>query len=255
VRRVASGEMLGRPKNWDRHVPQAEELARSVGFRRIRDRMLTLAQPRRDDVVVDVGSGTGLLTLALAPSVKKVWAIDISPAMTEYVRVKAASAGLSNVETATATATSLPLVDGSASIVVSNYCYHHLRNDDKEHALAEAFRVLRPGGHIVFGDMMFRIQIADRRSRRVILGKVKSILRRGPSGALRLTKNVGRYVTRHWEHPADADWWSQALGRAGFEQIELILLEHEGGIAAARRPIRSSSSCDVAVRGVADIAA
>jgi ubiquinone/menaquinone biosynthesis C-methylase UbiE len=247
--------MLGRPKNWDRHVPQAEELARSLGFRRIRDRLLSLVEPRRDDVVVDVGAGTGLLSLALAPSVKKVWAVDISPAMTEYLRVKAASAELRNVESTTATAISLPLVDGAVSVVVSNYCFHHLRDEDKERALAEAFRVLRPGGRLVLGDMMFRVQIADSRSRRVILAKVRSFLRRGPSGFVRLIKNAARFITRRWEHPADGDWWRQALERAGFEQVELQLLDHEGGIATARRPLRATSSRGTGHSDVAGIVA
>jgi ubiquinone/menaquinone biosynthesis C-methylase UbiE len=230
-----------RPKNWDDHVPQAEELARSMGFRRMRDRILSLAQLRGDDVVVDIGAGTGLLSLALAPRVEKVWAIDVSPAMTEYVRVKAASAELDNIEATTATASSLPLVDGSVSVVVSNYCLHHLRDGDKERALAEAYRVLRPGGRLVLGDMMFRVDIGDVRNRRLIVSKVRSIMRRGPRGILRLLKNIGRYVTRRWEHPADADWWRLALGRAGFEEVELELLDHEGGIASARRPAHAST--------------
>jgi ubiquinone/menaquinone biosynthesis C-methylase UbiE len=222
-------------KDWNRHVRQTEELARTAGFRGIRDRIVALARPRHDDVVVDVGAGTGLLSLAVAPSVSRVWAIDISPVMTEYLRVKAASAQLQNLEATTVPATSLPLVDKSASVLVSNYCYHHLSDADKEAALSEAFRVLRPGGRIVVGNMMFRVQILDRHNRRVITAKVKAILRRGPAGLLRLIKNGIRFLGRRWEQPADAEWWRQALGRAGFEQIEVQLLDHEGGIVSARR--------------------
>jgi ubiquinone/menaquinone biosynthesis C-methylase UbiE len=228
--------MRGRAKDWDSHVIAAEELARTPGFRRIRDRIVTLAEPQPADIVVDVGAGTGLLTLALAPSVRTVWAIDVSPAMTEYVHAKARSAALDNVAQVTATAVSLPLVDGAASLVVSNYCYHHLRDEHKERALAEAFRVLRPGGRIIIGDMMFRLQPGDPRNRRVITSKVRAILARGPSGLLRLLKNVLRVLSRTWERPADAEWWRAALQRAGFEQIEIELLDHEGGIIAARHP-------------------
>jgi ubiquinone/menaquinone biosynthesis C-methylase UbiE len=224
-------------KDWDDHVVQTEELARTRGFRRIRDRIVGLAQARGDDVVVDVGAGTGLLSLALAPTVSKVWALDISPAMTEYLRVKAASAGLENLEATTATAISLPLVDGSATLVVSNYCYHHLSDEDKHRALAEAFRALRPGGRIVIADMMFRVQISDPRNRRVITSKVKSILKRGPGGVLRLLKNGLRFLMRRWEQPADAEWWRDAVERAGFEQVTVRLFRHEGGIVAARRPL------------------
>src|SRR5579859_2183413 len=227
------------PKDWDHHVLEAEELARTDGFQGLRDEILWLARPEPDDVVVDVGAGTGLLSLAIAPLVAKVWAIDVSPAMIDYLTTKAASGELANVETATATAVSLPLVDASASLVVSNYCYHHLSDAEKERGLAEVFRVLRPGGRVVIGDMMFRVQVADRRSRQVLASKTRSILARGPAGVARLLKNGVRFMTGRWEHPADAEWWRNALHRIGFREIDIHLLEHEGGIIRARRPGRS----------------
>src|SRR5579884_990865 len=227
-------------KDWDQHVLDAEELARSDGFQRLRDQIVRIAAPQPEDVVVDVGAGTGLLTLALAPLVARVWAIDVSPAMVDYLTTKAASGELDNVEAATATAVSLPLVDGAASLVVSNYCYHHLSDADKERGLAEVFRVLRPGGRAVIGDMMFRVQVSDRRSRRVLLSKVRSLLRRGPAGVLRVLKNAARLLSGRWERPADARWWRHALQRAGFAEIEVRLLEHEGGIISARRPLQDA---------------
>lgn len=156
--------------------------------------------------------------------------------MTEYLRVKAASAGATNLHAATAPATSLPLVDGSADVLVSNYCFHHLDDADKERALAEAVRVLRPGGRLVVGDMMFRIGVANGRDREVIATKVRAMLRRGPAGVLRLAKNGARLATGRWEQPADARWWELALRSAGFQDVRVEVLEHEGGIAWARRP-------------------
>jgi methylase of polypeptide subunit release factors len=66
-------------KDWNRHVTHAEEIARGPGFRDLRDRIIELAAPQPEEVAVDVGSGTGLLSLALAAHVDQVWAIDISP--------------------------------------------------------------------------------------------------------------------------------------------------------------------------------
>ncbi len=66
-------------KNWDDHVVNAEDVSRTEAFVELRDRILALAAPRPEDVVVDLGAGTGLLTLAFAPRVRRVWAIDISP--------------------------------------------------------------------------------------------------------------------------------------------------------------------------------
>ena len=223
-------------KVWDHHVADAEEIARGAGFQALRDRILELASPAAGERAVDVGSGTGLLTLPLAGRVERVWAIDIAPSMCEYLRTKAASAGLDNIDVGVASASSLPLVDESADLVVSNYCFHHLDDAGKQRALNEVARILRPGGRLVFGDMMFRVGLADARDREVVSAKVRSMVRKGPAGLLRLAKNGLRYASGTWEQPARADWWASALREAGFVDIEVQPLAHEGGIAFARRP-------------------
>ena len=223
-------------KDWDQHVVDAEEVARRPGFQALREQILELAAPRADEVVADVGAGTGLLTLAVAPRVGRVWAIDISSGMLVYLRAKAGSAQLDNVEVATASAVSLPLVDDSIDVVISNYCFHHLSHADKRRALAEAYRVLRPGGRLVIGDMMFQVSLSDARDRQVIADKVRSMLRKGPAGVARLVKNGARLAWRRWETPARAEWWDQALRDAGFADVSVRVLDHEGGIASARRP-------------------
>ena len=223
-------------KDWDRHVNETEQLARTRGFRRMRDRIVSRARLTPRDRVVDVGAGTGLLALGIAPAVFEVRAVDISPAMTGYLRRQANSLGMDNLAPVTATAIDLPLADASATVVVSNYVYHHLSDADKQAGIAEAFRVLRPGGRIVIGDMMFRPDLGDERSRQIIGAKIRTFLRRGPAGILRLIKNALRYLTGNWEQPADPRWWRDALERAGFERVEVQPLEHEGGIVSAIKP-------------------
>jgi ubiquinone/menaquinone biosynthesis C-methylase UbiE len=227
---------LATTKNWDAHVIHAEQIARGDGFQHLRDRILELTDATEGQHAVDIGAGTGLLTLPLAQRGIHVWAIDIAPAMCDYVRAKAASAQLHGVDVAVASAVSLPLIDACADIVVSNYCFHHLRQDDKHRALLEAHRVLRPGGRLVFGDMMFALSLSDTRSRQVIHDKIRAIARKGPAGILRLAKNAGRLASGRWEQPAPAAWWAHALNNAGFVDVRVEVLEHEGGLASARRP-------------------
>ena len=224
-------------KNWDDRVDAAEQVARGPGFQALRDRIVRLAGPAPGDVVVELGAGTGLLALAIADRAQKVWAIDSSRAMGEYLRVKAESAELDTVRVVHASITNIPLVDEVADLVLSNYCFHELGERAKRRALSEAFRVLRPGGRVVIGDMMFGLNPCNPRDRCIISEKLRSIGRRGVPGVLRVLKNALRLATGCWERPETATWWQAALEHCGFEQISIELLRHEGGIASARRPI------------------
>jgi ubiquinone/menaquinone biosynthesis C-methylase UbiE len=223
-------------KNWDSRVADAELIARSPGFCALRDRIVELAKPQSADTVVDIGSGTGLLSLAFAERTARVWAVDSSPAMNRYLSTKAASSDLDNVRTVLASAVSLPLVDGVADLVVSNYCLHELRREDKYRALGEAGRVLKPGGRLLIGDMMFSLNPLAARDRRVVTVALCTLAQRGLPGIWRLMKNAGRLASGRWEHPASAAWWQEALQRCGFQDVRLEMLAHEGGIVAARAP-------------------
>ena len=222
-------------KDWDKHVVQAEDVARSNGFQHLRDEIMRRAAPKADESAVDIGAGTGLLTLPLAARVSRVWAVDISQHMGHYLVAKASSADISNIETVVASAVSLPLVDESVDLAVSNYCFHHLNDADKVRALREVRRVLVPGGRFVFADMMFRPSLGEARDRRLISEKVKTMLRRGPNGAARLAKNLGRFAVARWEKPARPTWWEEALVEAGFREVTVEALAHEGGIAMAHK--------------------
>jgi SAM-dependent methyltransferase len=133
-------------------------------------------------------------------------------------------------------ATNLQLDDDAIDVVVSNYCLHHLRDEDKLRALTEVKRVLRPGGRLVFADMMFRLGVTDRRDLSVLAGVVSRMLRHGPAGWLRLLKNALRIPTGRWEHPAGVEWWDKALVETGFTEVRVHALAHEGGLALAQKP-------------------
>lgn len=223
------------PYGWDERVEAWEEVAAGASFRAIRDRIVELAEPRSEDFVVDLGAGTGLLTLALAPLVRELVAVDISERMLERLDDAAASEGVHNVEPLVADLRRLPLDDESATLVVSNYAFHHLDDAGKELALSEARRILRPGGRLVLCDMMFSLSL-ERRDRRVILEKVLGLLKLGPRGLIRILRNAGRVVTGRWEQPATPETWEEMLVARGFADVRIELLAHEAAVAVARRP-------------------
>lgn len=227
--------LVGTEKDWNEYVVSAEAVARSPGFQELRDAILEKAAIGPDDEVLDLGSGTGLLTLAAAASAQRVWGLDISRGMCDYLAAKALSGDLTNVEPVVASIVSIPLVDESVDVVISNYCFHHLDDAGKLIALREVHRVLAPSGRLVIGDMMFSLALADQRNRAVIRSKVRALLAKGPAGAWRLARNGARYVSGRWERPTRPEWWERALEEVGFTNIEVTALPHEGGIASARR--------------------
>jgi ubiquinone/menaquinone biosynthesis C-methylase UbiE len=223
------------PYRWDERVEAWEDVAASPVFLAIRDRIVELADARRDDYVVDLGAGTGLLTLALAPRVQELVAVDISERMLERLDDAASADGVNNVEPLVADLRRLPLDDEYATLVVSNYAFHHLDDPGKELALAEARRILRPGGRLVICDMMFSLSL-EPRDRRLVWEKIRGLLRRGPAGVVRILRNGVRVVAGRWEQPATPEAWKDMLVARGFEQVRIELLAHEAAVAVAHRP-------------------
>jgi ubiquinone/menaquinone biosynthesis C-methylase UbiE len=242
IRLIARSRAAGRvppvsgdPYGWEERVEAWEEVAASKAFLAIRDRIVELAGPRADDYVVDLGAGTGLLALELAPRVRELVAVDISERMLERLDVTAAADGIHNVDTIVGDLRRLPLEDESATLVVSNYAFHHLDDVSKELALAEARRILRPGGRLVICDMMFSLSL-EPRDRRLIAEKIVALLKRGPAGVVRILRNAGRVVAGRWEQPAPPQTWKEILVARGFVDVRIELLEHEAAVAFARRP-------------------
>jgi SAM-dependent methyltransferase len=102
-------------------------------------------------VVLDVGCGTGTLTIATAEVLPKarVVGLDGDRKVLDLARRKA---GSERVEWVEGLADELPLADGEVDAVVTTLVFHHLPLGIKKAALAEARRVLRPGGRLVVAD-------------------------------------------------------------------------------------------------------
>src|SRR6516165_8310565 len=105
------------------------------------------ASPRPDDTVLDVACGPGLVVCAFAPHVRLATGIDLTPAMLEEARKAVAQRRLRNVALDNGDVYALPYDDGSFSIVIARYTFHHLL--DPLAALQEMARVCAPGGRIL----------------------------------------------------------------------------------------------------------
>jgi ArsR family transcriptional regulator len=101
---------------------------------------------------VDLGIGDGLLTLMLAEVGSEVTAVDVSPEMLGRLRTRAAQRGVTNVKTTEGDIQDLPLSDASFDVAVLSQALHHA--DDPKNALAEARRVLIPGGRLLVIDLL-----------------------------------------------------------------------------------------------------
>lgn len=181
----SKGETAGLP---------AEATAASLGC----GNPTALAELKPGEIVLDLGSGGGIDVLLSARRVGpsgKAYGLDMTDEMLALARENQRKAGVDNVEFLKGEIEQIPLPDASVDVVISN-CVINL-SADKDRVLAEAFRVLKPGGRFAVSDVVVRGEVPSqiRRSVELWIGCV--------AGAL------------------EENEYRAKLGKAGFEAIEV----------------------------------
>jgi len=134
------------------------------------------------DVVLDLGSGGGidvLLSARRVGSSGKVYGLDMTDEMLALARDNQRKAGVQNVEFLKGDIQAIPLPSQSVDVVISN-CVINLA-PDKSAVLAEAFRVLKPGGRFAVSDVVVRGEVPPvvRRSMELWVGCIAGALEQG----------------------------------------------------------------------------
>jgi ubiquinone/menaquinone biosynthesis C-methylase UbiE len=182
-----------------RFAPVAANYTRS-SFHASTERLqevLELAQPKPGDLALDVATGTGNTAFALAPYVRRVIGLDMTPEMLDEARRITAENAIKNTHWVLGDAEALPFHDETFDLYTVRAAPHHFADVDA--FLREAFRVLKPDRDAAF------IDCAPPAAAREVLHEVE--VRRDPSHVRSLT----------------VDEWAERLERAGFD-VELATI-------------------------------
>jgi ubiquinone/menaquinone biosynthesis C-methylase UbiE len=219
---------------WNRRA-ESWDIEGSAGLARVVDVVIEACRASRGAVAVDLGCGSGQVTIPLAADSASVLAVDVSAPSIARLEAKASDAGLRNIQALAHPIETLDLPAESIDLIVSNYALHHLRDADKAQLMRRAYEWLRPGGRLVIGDMMFG-RGAAAGDRAIIASKASGMLKRGPAGWWRLAKNVWRFSLRLGEKPLPVARWESLVGTAGFHDVATERVIAEACVLTATKP-------------------
>lgn len=200
-----------------------------------REKFLKVAPEKHYGKVLEIGAGTGffVINLAQAGLVNEPFATDISPGMVEVCLRNAQNVGINNMKARVADAEHLPFEDNFFDMVVGHAVLHHL--PDVQGAMAEAFRVLKPGGALVIAGEPTRIGfqiigLAKRATAEVMktVGSRIGITRElGTNGHADAEAALEAHVDLHEFHPHMVKAWAT---EAGFKPVRVETEEFVSGI-------------------------
>jgi arsenite methyltransferase len=208
-----------------------------------------LAELKPGEVVLDLGSGGGIDVLLSARRVGpsgKAYGLDMTDEMLALARENQQKAGLTNVEFLKGAIEQIPLPDNSVDVIISN-CVINL-SADKDRVLAEAFRVLKPGGRLAVSDIVVRgdfVPESVRRSMELWVGCIAGALEED-SYRQKLTHAGFERIDVEPTRVYGADDAKQFLDEAGLSDASVVSQidgRFMSAFVRAEKPVTPASSC------------
>jgi len=204
-----------------------------------------LIELRAGETVLDLGSGGGIDVLLSARRVGptgKAYGLDMTDEMLALARENQRQAGVTNVEFLKGTIESIPLPDESVDVIISN-CVINL-SADKDRVLAEAFRVLKPGGRFAVSDVVVRgaVPEAVRQSMLLWVGCIAGALEEKEYRA-KLEKAGFGEVSLEPTRVYDVEDARAFLTKAGVDVDAIAPLVHEKFMSAFIRATKPAKAC------------
>lgn len=176
-------------------------MSRLLGMHRVHQRLIDQAELADDQRVLEIGCGTGNLSIRAKRTQRGAEVIGSDPDPLALKRAQRKIKRLTGIRFEHGYAQRLPYQDGEFDRVLSSMMLHHLGSDAKTAAAEQIFRVLRPGGRLHLVDTGGNMTVHD--------GLAARLVRHSPHA----TGNLGDAIPR-------------LLGSAGFDCTELATERH-----------------------------
>lgn len=175
--------------------------------------LVEVAAPQADDRVLDLGTATGAVLLPAAQTAGQVVGMDYAPAMLPLARQNGLKTQTHNVAFYQGNMSSLPHPANTFTLALSSFSFNGV---DPVRVFPEVFRVLQPGGRLVFQEW----GEGDEASK-LVKKTVKAYRVEQPEGVLVDFRLLGE-TPRAWDKLGDAEDIAQFLRQAGFCEVKIL---------------------------------